>query len=178
MKDKIAQDLMLPIDIYPKISLYATIREAIAFMQFTEIISNERRSMPRSLLVYDNNNDIVGMVRRRDILKSFEPDLATKSEELESKMYFPIQFDADLLELSYQSFIRDIILKANKTVGEIMIPITHKVSWNDHIIKIIYELNHYQHTLIPVVKDDKVIGVLRTIEIMDEIANLLNIKRI
>ncbi len=178
MKEKIAQDLMLPVDVYPRISMYATIREAIAFMQFTEIVSNKRHSMPRALLVENKKNEVVGMLRRRDILKTFEPNLVPKSEELESKIFFSIQFDTDLLEISYKSFIRDIILKANKTVGEIMVPITHKVNWNDHIIKIIYELNHYQHTLIPVIKDDKVIGVLRTIEIMDEIADILNIKSI
>ncbi len=69
MIDRIAQDFMLPIEIYPRISYYARIRKAIAFIQFTEIISNNRRSMPRALLVYGNNNKLVGIIRRRDILK-------------------------------------------------------------------------------------------------------------
>lgn len=82
-----------------------------------------------------------------------------------------------MFELSYKTFLREIILKSNRTVGEIMIPLNYSVSWDDHIIKIIYELNHHQKTIIPVIKDDEVIDILRTIEIMDVIAEILNINK-
>ena len=54
-----------------------------------------------------------------------------------------------------------------------MSPITETVDFEDHLAKIIYLMVHKNRALIPVLKNRKVIGVVRTVDAFNEIHHLL-----
>jgi predicted transcriptional regulator len=57
-----------------------------------------------------------------------------------------------------------------------MIPIEHTLNHDDHLMKIIYMIDLTGLSLLPVVKDSEVIGVVRTVEVLSEIAKMLDIE--
>ena len=61
------------------------------------------------------------------------------------------------------------------SVAEVMLPIDVTLNHDDHLVKIIHELSDYKHALIPVMQDDAVVGVVRTVETLNKIGELLDI---
>ncbi len=65
---------MIPLDEYPHIPYWFTIRQAMAEMEKTEVGIEDRKSLPRQVLVFNESYELLGMVRRRDILRGLEPE--------------------------------------------------------------------------------------------------------
>ena len=65
--------------------------------------------------------------------------------------------------------------KADLPVSEIMIPIEHTLDYNDHLTKIIFEIDKVKTSMIPVIKDDVIVGVVRTVEVLEEIVKILEV---
>ncbi len=175
MKTANAEGLMIPLDSYPHIPYWFTIRECIALLHHSELEINGKKSLARAVLVFDEEYKLLGMVRRRDILRGLESVDFLNKEHNSEKMLFEIDPDPNLLEVSAEPLIRKIKEKAETTVGEIMVPVKATVNHDDHLIKIIYEISEYQHGMIAVMEEDVVVGVIRTVEIMDEIRKILGI---
>ena len=50
---------------------------------------------------------------------------------------------------------------ADRLVGDFMIPIPATIDYEDHLTKAIYEMVDQNTSLLPVLKDGKVVGVVR-----------------
>ena len=75
---KRAGDLMIPLDKYPHLPYWFTLRQAIAEMEKSELEIQGRKSLPRLVLVFDETYKLLGMVRRRDLLRGLEPDFLVR----------------------------------------------------------------------------------------------------
>jgi predicted transcriptional regulator len=75
--------------------------------------------------------------------------------------------------MSYDKMLKEIKNQAETPVGEVMVPIKMTVNHDDHIIKVIYDLTVTNVSIVPVMKDDKVVGVVRTMECLDEMAKIV-----
>ena len=73
METKRAGDIMIPLEAYPHLASTATLRDAIREMDQIAIEASGRVSAPRVVLVFNNADQLVGLVRRRDILRGLEP---------------------------------------------------------------------------------------------------------
>ncbi len=175
MKIKTAGELMIPLDKYPHIPYWFTIREAIAIIHNSELEINSRRSLARAVLVFDKEYKLLGMIRRRDILSGLDPEDFLHSRAKYSKKLFDVETDPNLLEMSYENLMSSVKKNAVKQVSEIMQPIGHTVLYDDHILKVIHEMDALQTSVVPVMKDNAVVGVVRTIEVLNEVMNLLDI---
>jgi CBS-domain-containing membrane protein len=156
MKNVTAGDLMIPLDQYPHIPYWFTIRQAIAEIFYGELIIENKRSLPRSVLVFDEEYKLLGIVRRRDIMAG-------------------LKVDSDLLEMSNFEILESFKQKSEMSVAEVMLPIDVTLNHDDHLVKIIHELSDYKHALIPVMQDGAVVGVVRTVETLNKIGELLDI---
>ena len=76
MADKTAADLMIPIEEYPWVSGDATLRDAMALLdapRFDIVASSGRLSLPWVLLVIEKSGALVGVLRRRDMIRGLGP---------------------------------------------------------------------------------------------------------
>ena len=60
-------------------------------------------------------------------------------------------------------------MRDNK-VKDFMIPIKATVEYGDHIMKAISEMVDQNVSLLPVLDDDNVVGVVRSVDVLNEIA--------
>lgn len=167
---------MIPLDKYPHIPYWFSVREAIALIHHSELDIDGRKSLARAVLVFDEEYKLLGMVRRRDFLRALEPHTLMGKDVKHSKKLFDMDMDPNLLELGIENLEHAVNEKAEVPIGEIMVPIKQTVDVNDHIMKIINEMVEYHQSMLAVTKDGLVVGVIRTVEVMDEIVKILGIE--
>ncbi len=167
-----AIDIMIPLEEYPHIPYWFTLRQAIAEMESSQLERDGRKSLPRGVLVFDERYQLLGMARRRDILRGLEPEFLGQGFHHQKQPYEPA-VDANLTELSFDRIATGLRERAERPVSEVMLPIKTTVQVDDHIIKLVHEMTHHDLSFIPVLQDGKVVGVVRTVELLHEIARLI-----
>jgi len=166
-------DIMIPMADYPCISPQSTIHEAIEILETSQLEVDGRSSLPRVLLVCDLPGHIAGTVRRRDIIRGLEPKhLLTRPLNYRKKL-FDVGIDPNLSEMSHNRLVKGIREQAEKEVSTIMRPIQLALDYDDHIIKGFYEMVSYGVTLLPVLLNSKVVGVVRSVELFREMAHIV-----
>jgi len=110
------------------------------------------------------------MLRRRDILQGLEPRFLV-GDVLPSRLkFFDMQVDPNLAEMSWEKVVDGFHSLAERPVSEVMQPIVATVSHEDHITKVINEMVASNVSLLPVLRQRRVIGVVRSIDVLHEIA--------
>ncbi len=174
MASKKADEIMIPLDQYPHIPHWFTLRQAMPEFQKSIIDVKGYKSLPRALLVFDKEYHILGIVRRRDILRGIEPRFLKTMPMHNRQQLFDIEADPNLTVLTSGKVAKAVIEQATEsTVDEIMQPVAGSVKHDDHIAKIAYKMIHQDLNLLPVIKDGKVIGVVRSVDAFNEMANIL-----
>lgn len=170
---KRVRDVMIPLARYPSIRDTATLRDAVALMATAELDVRGRRSLPRVLLVFDEIQVLVGYVRRRDLMMGLEPRFLVVQPLAYRKKLFDVAVDPNLSELPYDRVVQGIRDQAGRPVSDVMQPIETVVQADDHIMKAIYEMVSQDLTLIPVVDGRQLVGVVRSVELFHEMAQVL-----
>ncbi len=173
MENLRARDLLIPVDQYPHIPYWFTLRQAIVEMEESELERDGRKSLPRVVLVFDEKYQLLGMVRRRDILRGLEPEFLSREPISYRRKLFDVKIDPNLSELSFDKIISGVKERAERPVSDVMQPIEVTVDYDDHIVKIIYEMNLHNMSILAVTRENKVVGVVRTVDVFHEIAKIV-----
>jgi CBS-domain-containing membrane protein len=169
---KRACDVMIPLEDYPHIPYWFTLRQAMAEMENCQLERGGRKSLPRVVLVFDERYHLLGMARRRDILRGLEPDFMAHSFH-HAKQPFDLAVDANLTELSFDRVSSGLRERAERPVSGVMQPVEVTVQADDHIIKVVHAMTQNDLSFIPVLQGGKVTGVVRSVELFHEIARLI-----
>ena len=173
MEAKRAGDIMIPLEQYPHVPYWFTLRQVVAELEKSEFVIDGRVSLPRVVLVFDEKYQLMGLVRRRDIMRGLEPEfLAAKPLHYRKKL-FDVKIDPNLSELSFDKFMKGIRERGERPVSDVMLPIVATVDAGDHVMKVIYEMTSNNLSLIPVLKDGRIVGAVRSIEVFREVAKVL-----
>lgn len=170
---KTAGEIMIPLDQYPHIPYWFTIRQAVAAMEKSEIERDDKKSLPRALLVFDEHYHLLGCVRRRDILRGLEPKFLRTMPVAHRKSLFEVDVDPNLADLTSGKISLALQEQADQPVSEIMSPISTMVDVKDNLAKIIYKMVSRDLNLIAVSREDKLVGVVRSVDVFHEVASLL-----
>lgn len=173
MIDKLTKDIMVPLEEYPCIAETITLRDAIMEMA-VQIVKKDQSSLPRVALVFDEDmHDLRGVLRRRDIMRGLEPRfLGGGSLDYQEKL-FDVEIDPNLSELSHDKLVAGMRKRAEGLVRDFMTPIRVSIDSEDHVMKAVYEMVSENVSLLPVLKDGKVVGVVRSVDVLSEIALML-----
>jgi CBS-domain-containing membrane protein len=172
MENKRASDLMIPLSEYPHMPYWFTLRQAMATLRSSSIEVGGRVSLPRAFLVFNEAYELLGVVRRRDILRGLEPQFERKRWSYPRKL-FDVKADPDLFELSDGKAAGRIKERAERPVGDVMQPIKVTLQHDDHLMKIIYEMVENNLSMIPVLEEGSVVGVVRSVDVLDEVSKLV-----
>ncbi len=168
-----ARDIMIPLDDYPHIPYWFTLRQAMAEMENFQLDRDGRQSLPRVVLVFDEAYKLLGLVRRRDIMRGLEPRFLLTEHVHHSKGFLDVHPDPDLAELTSEAIVKRIREQSERPVSDVMIPIKLTVDHDDLLQKIVNVLVENNMSLIPVLRDAQVVGVVRTVEVFHELGKLV-----
>jgi CBS-domain-containing membrane protein len=167
------REIMIPVDQYPSVRDRATLREAITVIESAQLEVDDRMSLPRVLLVFDEIRVLVGYLRRRDIMRGLEPKFLVSQPLEYRKKLFDIAVDPNLSELPYDRVVKGLREQANRPVSDVMCPIETIIDADDHIMKAVYEMVSLDLALIPVVEQQRLVGVIRSVDVFHELIKLL-----
>jgi CBS domain containing-hemolysin-like protein len=167
------REVMIPIDEYPSVRDVATLHEAIQKIEGSQLEVARRPSLPRVLLVFDEIDVMVGYVRRRDLMRGLEPKFLRGVPLDYRTQMFDVEVDPNLAELSFDRMVRGIREAAHRPVSKVMQPIEGILDADDHVMKAIQEMVSLDVNLLPVVSEGQLVGVVRSVDLFHELAQLL-----
>ena len=173
MEMKRAGDIMIPLDDYPHLPYWFTLRQATAELEKSEVEIHGRKSLPRAVLIFDEKYQLMGMARRRDIMRGLEPEFLLGRPIESRKTLYDVKVDPNLSELSYDKLLQGMRRQGQRPISDVMRPILTTVDFDDHLVKVIYEMVDRGLSILPVLKEGKVAGVVRSVDAFREIAEIL-----
>jgi len=156
--EKIVKDLMIPLEDYPHIPYWFTLNQAVIIVR-EAAIKFEGSFEPRALLAFDEQYHLLGILTLKDIIRGLEGEIlgGPGAEALSWK-------DVVGPELQRQ---------AQKQVSEVMSPFKSTVDVEDSLVKALAWMVKEGVEKIPVIEDNKVVGLIRLTDLFKEISGAL-----
>lgn len=164
---KVTKDVMIGIFEYPHVPYWFSISQAIRIVKVS-FISTKKYPDPMAILVFDEKYNLMGTLTLKDILKGLEPTFLKPS----GKAQVPEENETALSLIWDTLFTKGTKELAEKPVSEVMVPAKYFVEPNDPLTKAAYLMLHHDLVLLPVLENKKkFVGLVRMIEVFDEISN-------
>ena len=161
-----ARELMVPLEAYPHVQENSTLLEALTVMSQAHIHMHGETSLPRILLVFDADEILVGMLRRRDILRGLSPRWFFSADSGHPEDVFATDHDANISEVLADKVVSRFQERSKLTVTEYVQGISGVVDAQDSLITLVNIMVKKGYHMLPVLDDGQVIGVVRSVEVM------------
>jgi CBS domain-containing protein len=176
-RDTTAGDVMLPPERYPHCRVQCTIREAMVALSASAVRLQDGHMMaPRYVLVLDEEDRLVGVVSRRELLKGLIPHLR-EDRETEAHIKKLIPFGGTMpseLTIHWSSLFSRLAVEESMTpIGTVMVPIKGTVQTTDSLSTVISTMLAHGIDLVPVLDGEKVAGVVLMTNIFDIVAQFI-----
>ncbi len=171
MDPKTARDVMVPLEDYPHLYDNQTLREAVRLLETAQIQMSGRTSMPRILMVMDENDNLVGMVRRRDILRGLEVSFHTDIEATQTELTIPTDIDPNLAELMSEDDSGRLKHRLERPLSEVVRELPGRVNADDSLMKVVRELVGNDTHIAAVIENETVVGVARSVDVLKAVCD-------
>jgi CBS domain-containing protein len=161
---KKSEDLMIHLEDYPHIPYWFTLRQAMAIVR-EATVKFEGSFEPRAVLVFDEKYQLMGILTLRDIIIGLEPKFLQETSL--------IKMDPSLTVLLGDFCGPKMKEQSQRPVSEVMSPIKVTVNAEEAITKPLYLMIKENVGLIPVMKNGKVVGLLRLSDLFGEISRMV-----
>jgi cytidylate kinase len=176
-KDATARDVMLLPERYPHCKLSCTIREAIVALSASAVkLQDGYIMLPRYVLVLDDDDRLVGVVSRRELLKGLIPHLHEDREaaaHIKELVPFGGSMPAEMSIRWTSLFSRSAIEASIAPIRTVMVPIKGTVQVDDTLSTVVSTMLYHGVDLVAVVDGKKVAGVVLMTNIFDIIAQFI-----
>ncbi len=166
-----ARDIMILADNYTSISADASIKEALeAVMKSMDgYISSSRLiyTVHRSVLVFEEDHTMAGVLSVRSLIESLRPAYLTAAKR---SMADSIQYSPMFWSGLFTTQARKL---AEKTVREIMNSSFIRVDKNTNLMEVVDLMTQNRVRRVIVMDEDRVLGVVREQELFYELANIM-----
>jgi CBS domain-containing protein len=175
------QELMIPLEEYATVEEEATLFEVVmALERMHEIQDLEKRPyLHTSILVRDKNNRIIGKISQLDVLRALEPKYQTMGDvRTLSRAGFSPQFLKNMMENMHfcDASLTDMCGKAAKIkVKDFMYTPAEGeyVEADASLCEAIHQLVLGHHQKLLVVRDGRIVGILRLAEVFTRIFGMM-----
>ncbi len=176
-QDAQASDVMLTLDRYPNCQGNCNIREAIVALSASAVrLEDGHFMLPRYLLIRNAENELVGVVGRRELLKGLVPHLREdreSAEHIKALVPFGGSTPSEIF-IRWTSLFSKAALEASKeSVHSVMVPIRGAVQADDSLSTVISTMLFHNIDLVAVLDGTKVAGVVLMTNIFDVVAQFV-----
>mgnify|MGYP001043547299 FL=1 len=164
----VVRDHIITLDGYPHLQDDQSLHDAVEVIKsYTH--SAEARLAYSELFVLDGSHQLVGRVRLQDIIRGIDPRFngLAKVEKFEGKK----SDVTNLVTLWENSFFEECSKRRTKKIREFMSPVQHTVRGSDSLLKALAVMLSANETVLAVIDNDRVAGVIRLEEIFNFITS-------
>lgn len=176
MKTNRVKDLMVPLSEYATVSQDATLSEAVQALKEAQANYDPSKYRHRAILIYDENNRIVGKVNFQAILKGLEPKYDSMlSDSSPLHLGFTMNFQRSIIEQLklWDDPLDDLCAKAaNVKVKSFMATprSEEQIAADSPLNEAIHYLILGHHQSLMVTEGDEVVGILRLTDVFELVA--------
>lgn len=174
VNDTTARDLMLRLEDYPHARQSQTLADAAALLSNAEIEFHGKTSIPRALLVLDDEGHLVGSIRRRDILRGIAPALHDALGEAHPEAHVEADIDPNLADLIPAQEPAQLAAKLDRPIADVVHELRARVGIDDSLMKIVRELVGQDTHIAAVLENDNVVGVVRSSDVLRALLSSLD----
>jgi CBS domain-containing protein len=158
------REVMIPLKKYPHIPQWFTLRQAVAIVRES---ADECAGAfePRTVLVFDEQHHLVGVLTLRDLLKGLEPGFYQKRQMILSDPSIKIDEEA-LLGPGMKR-------QAEKQVSEVMSPVKVSVKADESLVKAIFLMVNDKVGMMPVLDGEQVVGMVRLTDLFLQVSQAI-----
>jgi CBS-domain-containing membrane protein len=167
-------DIMTPIDQYVHVPFWYSVREAMAALN-----KGPKRegcsSTERVVLVFDNAYNLVGAVRRLNLLQGLEPSFL-RTEDSKTKVrrsLFEVKDDVSLSVVDEDQTQQNMRRRSERPIEDVLSPITETLTTEDQIIKAVFIMAKVPVGVIPIMEDNAVVGVVTVDELFKAVSTFI-----
>ena len=172
--EKKVKDIMTGIENYSSVSVNTTVKEAILQLMnsLTELVSSSRirEAGHRSLLVFDEKKNLVGLLSIKDLIKGVRPFYLSVPR---SSMAESVRFSHVMTSGWDGLFTIQLKALADKKVGELTLESTPMIDEDSNLMEVAEMLFKTKQTRLIVTSGKKVVGILREQDLFFEIVNII-----
>ncbi|MBW2262745.1 MAG: CBS domain-containing protein [Deltaproteobacteria bacterium] len=177
MEEKKVKDVMLPIEEYATILVGSTVQEALAALNKAQLGLTYDRHHHRAILVLDTNGDVVGKLTHLSILGKLQPQLLGNDDiQFLDRAGLTPEF-VESMEESYRHLNTSLETLCARAGGlrveDAMVPTFESIGEDATIAEAISRVVSAHVQSILVTRHDKVVGILRTSDLFEEVADLI-----
>lgn len=170
------RELMVPLSNYATVTQEASLFEAVLALKEAQAAFTERTYKHRAILIFDENNEVVGKVNLASVLKALEPKYGDMlSDDSPSHAGFSTEFQREMIESFklWDSSLKDLCAKAAKLkVKSFMMTLKkeEQVEVNAPLEVAIHQLVLGQLQSLIVMENESVVGLLRLTDVYESVA--------
>ena len=172
--EKKVKDIMTSIDDYSAVSVNNTVKEAIdkLMSSLSEIVSSSRvrEAGHRSILVFDENRNLMGILSIKDLIKEVRPFYLSAPQ---SSMTESVRFSYVMTGGWDGLFTIQLKNLADKKVGELTLEPTPMIDEDSNLMEVAEMLFKSKQTRLIVTSGKKAVGILREQDLFFEIVNII-----
>lgn len=164
-------DIMTPIDQYVHVPFWYSVREAMAALN-----KGPKRegcsSTDRVVLVFDNAYNLVGAVRRLNLLQGLEPSFlhTGDSKTKGRRSLFEVKDDVSLSIVDEDQAQQNMRRRSERPIEDVLSPITETLTTDDQIIKAVFIMAKIPVGVIPILEGNAVVGVVTVDELFKAVS--------
>ncbi|MEW5796220.1 MAG: CBS domain-containing protein [Candidatus Zixiibacteriota bacterium] len=164
-------DFMVPLDMFPSIPYWFTLRQALAELGEFEIKRKDQKAIPWLMLVFSAQNRLLGIVRRRSILDGLRTALLPHRLSVNHQVPYEVTTDSALysLQSSSENIIAQLKKQVERQIIEFMTPIQVTVDYEDSALSAIHLMIDRNLIFVPVMKDGQVTGLIYAEDVLHEV---------
>ena len=172
--EKKVKDIMTEIENYSTVTVNTTIREAVLKLMssLTELVSSNliREAGHRSLLVFDEKDNFIGILSMKDLIKGIRPfylslPKSSRTDSIRFSHVFTGGWDG--------LFTIQLKALADKKIGDLVLEPPPMIDENANLMEVADLLFKTQKTRLIVTSGKKVIGILREQDLFFETVNIV-----
>ena len=161
---KTVREVMISLQDYPHIPDWFTLRQAVDLVR-ESAIKCAGTFEPRTVLVFNEKYQIVGILTLRDILKGLEPNFLHESDLIKT--------DPTLIIVMDDLFGPGMKKSAQRPVSEVMSPVKVSVKADDSLAKALFLMVEENVGMLPVMDEHRVAGIVRLRDLFLEISQAI-----
>jgi CBS domain-containing protein len=177
MLQKSVAEIMVPTTEYPHIPETMTLFDAMTVIRlkhWDSLSVGGRRVTPRAMLVFNKALEFVGLIRRRDIMRGLLPGFVGHRGPQLREAFGEVEIDPNVAELSWDRSDERMKERSQRPVRDVMIPIT-TINHDAHLLKAMHQMVKSDTSQLAVLQEGTVVGVVRSVDIINEIELMLGV---
>lgn len=175
-QDKTAAQAMLPLQRFPHVPEWATLREAMAVLRTASSrLEDGRWIAPRHVLVLDQAGHLAGVVSRRDLLRGITPGYQSARSMIQRVQgVVPLRAEQLNLTIAWGSLLsHEAIESARLPVREVMSKPKGVVKTDQPLSSVITSMVEHGLDVVPVLDDQTVVGVVLMTDVFEAVAKYI-----